>query len=157
MIHQLHFSLFLFIRLLPQPTKPDDEYDHLFGTGMVGNFQKRMWNILENPNSSYAAKVRETNWHDHWDDLLWLALLCLLGCRRALVHVCRGLHPLAHLLHVANVSKERESLSQGGHADKIPTKETDFLANVSLFRQSRLGLVNYNFAKQSVIFGGGAS
>ena len=37
--------------------KMEDDMCELFGDGMYAKFQKRLWNLLENPNSSYAAKV----------------------------------------------------------------------------------------------------
>ncbi|XP_059098158.1 potassium voltage-gated channel protein Shab-like isoform X3 [Tigriopus californicus] len=43
--------------LLPVSMRMEEDMDDQFGEGMYANFQKRLWNLFENPNSSPAAKV----------------------------------------------------------------------------------------------------
>ena len=44
-------------RLLPQTGKAEESMDEYFGQGFCGNLQHKLWNLVENPNSSFAAKV----------------------------------------------------------------------------------------------------
>ena len=51
--------MYLFInRLLPQTQKGEEDMAGYFGLGFCGNLQHKLWNLVENPNSSHAAKVR---------------------------------------------------------------------------------------------------
>jgi hypothetical protein len=44
-------------RLLPECMNVEENMDEYFGIGFCGNLQHKLWNLLENPNSSFAAKV----------------------------------------------------------------------------------------------------
>ena len=35
----------------------DENMDEYFSIGFCGTLQHKLWNLLENPNSSFAAKV----------------------------------------------------------------------------------------------------
>jgi len=37
----------------------DENMDEYFGDGFCANLQHKLWNLLENPNSSFAAKVKQ--------------------------------------------------------------------------------------------------
>jgi hypothetical protein len=50
--------VFLIFRLLPESMNTDENMDDYFGDGVFGNLQHKLWNLLENPNSSFAAKVK---------------------------------------------------------------------------------------------------
>merc|ERR1712223_1372018 len=49
--------------LLPEALNSDEDMSGYFSTGFCGNLQHKLWNLLENPNSSFAAKiVAVTSW-----------------------------------------------------------------------------------------------
>ena len=53
-------NLFVFAcRLLPESLNDAECMDGYFDTGFIGNLQHKLWNLLENPNSSFAAKVSQ--------------------------------------------------------------------------------------------------
>ena len=52
-------------RLLPQTGKAEESMEEYFGLGFCGNMQHKLWNLVENPNSSFAAKVRSECTHTH--------------------------------------------------------------------------------------------
>ena len=47
----------IIFRLLPQVGKAEENMEEYFGLGFCGNMQHKLWNLVENPNSSFAAKV----------------------------------------------------------------------------------------------------
>ena len=47
----------MIFRLLPQVGKAEENMEEYFGLGFCGNMQHKLWNLVENPNSSFAAKV----------------------------------------------------------------------------------------------------
>ena len=51
------YAKIYFYRLLPQSMKAEESMEDYFGNGFCGNLQHKLWNLLENPNSSFAAKV----------------------------------------------------------------------------------------------------
>ena len=64
-INYLIFDHFI-CRLLPESLNDDECMDGYFTTSFCGNLQHKLWNLLENPNSSFAAKVRHF-WHQNFD------------------------------------------------------------------------------------------
>ena len=50
-------SYIMIFRLLPQVGKAEENMEEYFGLGFCGNMQHKLWNLVENPNSSFAAKV----------------------------------------------------------------------------------------------------
>ena len=56
-VSNISFDHFI-CRLLPESLNDDECMDGYFTTSFCGNLQHKLWNLLENPNSSFAAKVR---------------------------------------------------------------------------------------------------
>jgi hypothetical protein len=81
--------------------------DEDFGTGFGANTQRRLWNLLENPHHSSAAKVRIIYTEQHSGFLYRLVAFILTedvpGCGGGVLHVCGGLHSLSHSLNPAHV------------------------------------------------------
>ena len=55
-VSQLYHFYSIF-RLLPQLLKAEEDMSEFFGQGFCGNLQHKLYNLVENPNSSPAAKV----------------------------------------------------------------------------------------------------
>ena len=68
-----HTDLGQRFRLLPESMNVDENMDEYFSLGFCGTHQHRLWNLLENPNSSFAAKVREDN-HMKFSWVAWSGL-----------------------------------------------------------------------------------
>ena len=60
----------------------DDEcMDGYFNTSFCGSLQHKLWNLLENPNSSFAAKVSINSWgkKDSTKRYLWSKTILITG------------------------------------------------------------------------------
>ncbi len=94
-------------RLLPEVVKADENLDEYFGQTFCGGLQHKLWNLLENPNSSFAAKVSEINFHEKYFNVNFAFSLSDF-CNHVLF-VCCSLDVLAHHLDPAHVSGEIDS------------------------------------------------
>ena len=71
-------------RLLPENMNVDENMDEYFSLGFCGNLQHKLWNLLENPNSSFAAKASTLEKLELKGQKLGRAIKSRSGCMHAM-------------------------------------------------------------------------
>ena len=92
--------------------KAEESMEDYFGQGLCGNMQHKLWNLLENPNSSFAAKVSPQilQFQLSFRGVKVKAILIdnLLDRGGGVVSFCRGFNSIAHHLNSSHVSSGKQ-------------------------------------------------
>lgn len=89
--------------------KMEEDHEDLFGDGLVAAIQRTLWNLFENPNSSFGAKVSGQKDERRTEKNQLVLFDIETDCCSDVLPICCGFNLLPDHLNVAHVSGEKPS------------------------------------------------